>query len=115
MSYDLSVQYDEDFSESARLGDVMDWLLAQPGVVVSGGDSFRLDVPEKKLWMELDVAVSEGAGPDAVFDCIEAHIPYGFLGEQPEKDYFPLLFGLAKQLGWKVFDAQEGEEIFPDG
>lgn len=57
MSYDLTVQYDEDFSESARLGEVMDWLLAQPGVSSNGTDSFVLDLPEKKLWMEMDVAV----------------------------------------------------------
>ena len=115
MSYDLTVQYDEDFSESARLGEVMDWLLAQPGVSSNGTDSFVLDLPEKKLWMEMDVAVSDGEGREAVFDCIEAHIPYGFLGEQPELDYFPLLFGLAERLGWQVFDAQEGEAIFPQG
>ena len=113
MSYDLTVQYDEDFSESARLGEVMDWLLAQPGVSFYGTDYFVLDLPEKTLWMGMDVAVSDGEGREAEFDCIEAHIPYGFLGEQPERDYFPLLFGLAERLGWQVFDAQEGAAILP--
>lgn len=114
MSYELSIQSDDEHSESAHLSQLEDWILARPGVRRNGCSSYVLDIPEKSLWMELDVEISCNDDDNVRFDCIRAHIPYENLGDAPETIYFPTLLGLANYLGWKVIDEQTGCQIRPE-
>jgi len=111
MSYDLSIQSDEDFSESARFDQIEDWLLSVPGMRSNGGSGFVLDRPDENLWMELDFETSCSGGDDVLFDCVRAHIPHANLGDAPEANYFPVLIGLADRLEWECLDEQTGEPL----
>ncbi len=118
MSYDLTIKPDDEFSRSAEVGRVMTFIGQLPSVRSNGARGFVLDDPPSR-WMEIDL---EYIGPDGEFDdelsesgpktnCVRLHIPYAYLGDTPERDYFPTALAIAKFLGWRLYDEQSGEDI----
>jgi hypothetical protein len=118
MSYDLTIKPDDEFSRAAAVGRVLAFAAQLPHLRPNGARGFVLDDPPSR-WMEIDLefigsdgefdAALTNTGPDT--NCINLHIPYAYLGEQPERDYFPTALALARFLGWRLYDEQSGEDI----
>lgn len=109
MSYDLSIRYDEDFSQSAELGSFESWVLSDPRVRRNGDSSFVFESLPKNLWVELDVETC-GDGEEVTFNCIRVHIPYGTFDSTPDEECFTFLHGICSYLGWQVVDEQVGDD-----
>jgi hypothetical protein len=118
MSFDLTIEPDDEFSRSAEVGRVKAFVAQLPYIRPNGGRGFVLDDPPSR-WMEIDM---ELIGPDGEFDealsetepdtnCVRLHIPYAYLGDNPERDYFPTALAVARFLGWRLYDEQSGEDI----
>lgn len=43
--------------------------------------------------------------------CVWFHIPYDQLGDEPERDYYPTAWAIARFLGWRLYDEQLGEYV----
>ena len=121
MSYDLTIRADRDYSRSTEVGRLMAFIARLPHLRPNGARRFVLDDPPSR-WMNIDL---EFIGPDREYDeeltergpetnCVRLHIPYAFLGDRPERDYFPTAWAIAKFLGWRLYDQQSGEDV-PDG
>lgn len=118
MSFDLTIKPDDDFSRSAKVSRVRGFVARLPHLRPNGRRGFVLDDPPAR-WMEIDL---EFIGPDGEFDearsesgpdtnCVRLHIPYAYLGDTPERDYFPTALAIARFLGWRLHDEQSGEDI----
>jgi hypothetical protein len=118
MSFDLTIKPDDAFSRTVPIGRVMAFVAQLPNVRPNGSRGFVLDDPPSR-WMEIDL---EFIGPEGEFDeamtkegpdtnCVRLHIPYAYLGDKPEQDYFPTAFAIAKFLGWRLYDEQSGEDV----
>jgi hypothetical protein len=120
MSYDLTIRADHDYSRSTPLAALAEFLDQLPHLRRNGPSGFILEAPPAR-WMNISleladpqgdsVAVHE-AGADQV-NCIRLHIPYANLGQEAERDYFPLAFDITQFVGWQLHDAQTGEYITP--
>lgn len=109
MSYDLSIRYDEDFSQSAELGSFESWILSDPRVRRNGDSSFLLESTENNLWIEVDLEVAPEED-ELRFDCIRIHIPYAKFTDETETECLCFAHRIGKHLGWVVVDEQmEGE------
>lgn len=113
MSYDLTIAADERFSRSVPLEPLRAFIGQLPGVQPNGERDFALS-EGSRLWMEIDLeSVTEDGdardGGTATFNCVRLHIPYGLLGENPARDYFPTVVAIARHLGWRAVDDQTGE------
>lgn len=117
MSYDLTIRPDARFSQFKSLAHLAAFLGQQPNVKPNGNRGFVLE--DANRWMEIDLETVSEEGDNiedestdlATFNCIRAHIPYSYLGEQPEHDYFPLLRSIAQQVGWQLYDEQSDGEL----
>jgi hypothetical protein len=97
-------------SKGAGFAQLAKFIGSLPKVRPNGPTGFVLDDPPRR-WMEIDLEGITGKGKKARVRWIVLHIPYAFLGEAAERDYFPVALTIARFLGWKVFDEQAGEEI----
>jgi len=69
--------------------------------------------------MNIDLAVKEADGgftaPSELgrtdVNCVWFHIPYDQLGAEPERDYYPTAWAIARFLGWQLYDEQLGEYV----
>jgi hypothetical protein len=66
--------------------------------------------------IDLESVTEEGDTADdcdksPTVNCVRLHIPYQFLGDQPELDYFPTALEIAGHLGWPALDDQTGEPL----
>ena len=61
--------------------------------------------------MPTETACSASRAGRAEVNCVRFHIPYDQLGDEPERDYFPTAWAIARFLGWRLFDQQLGEYI----
>ena len=118
MSFDLTIKPDNDYSRSAEVDRVKTFIAQLPHLRPSGARGFVLD-DRPARWMEIDL---EFIGPDREFgearsgsgpetNCARLHIPYAYLGDAPERDYFPTALAIARFLGWRLYDEQSGEDI----
>ena len=116
MSYDLSIKPDETYSQFAARARVGEFILQLPHVQRNGEIGFVLDdLPNR--WMEIDLEVVSEEGDNVqhaaetydTFNCIRLHIPYPYLGDAIERDYFPTAFAIADFVGWTLYDEQIDE------
>ena len=115
MSYDLDIKADDDYSQSADCDRLKAFVAHLPGIKPNGSRGFVLDDRPQK-WMEIDL---EAVSPDGDYDeelsrgtwvnCVRLHIPYAYLGETPERDYFPTAWAIAAFLGWRLHQDKGGE------
>lgn len=118
MSFDLTVQADDDCSQSADGGSLAAFVAGLPHVRRLGPDLFALDDPPAR-WMNISLSVSDGeggfTGPSKVgradVNCVWFHVPYDQLGDEPERNYFPTAWATAQFLGWRLYDQQLGEYV----
>lgn len=118
MSFDLTIKPDDEFSRSAKVRRVKSFIARLPHLRPNGPRGFVLDDPPGR-WMEVDLEFIgpygeyDGArserGPDT--NCVRLHIPYAYLGDTPERDYFPTGLAIARFLGWRLYDEQGGEDV----
>ncbi|MEZ6019119.1 MAG: hypothetical protein R3F17_03175 [Planctomycetota bacterium] len=93
MSYDIEVKSDEDRSESLPIARLREVIADMTGFTESGPESFTFE--SGNLWMGLDCELmnaegdSIGTTPLTTFNTVSVHIPYGYLGNRPERHYFP--------------------------
>jgi hypothetical protein len=115
MSYDLSIRPGGKFSEFRPVAPLSAFLATQPDLRPNGKRGYVLDSTNR--WMEIDIEtvgeegdnIEDGSTAPDIFNCIRAHIPYGYLAEQPQLDYFPLLRSIAQQVGWQLYDEQSDD------
>ena len=118
MGYDMTIQSDEEFSQFADSTTLREFLAGLEHVVPNGSHNFALD-DRPKRWMEIDLEVvaSDGCYKQDMtatareINCIRLHIPYSFYND-PE-DYFPTAEEVADFLGWRIYDEQGGDFIYP--
>lgn len=110
MSYDLTIRPSRRNAPLKPVAGLEAFLASQPSVRRNGSESYVLD--DGVRWMEIDLEV--GGGTREVLEQVRAHIPYGKLGDHPERDYFPLLKAIAAELKWKLHDEQTEERKDPD-
>jgi hypothetical protein len=118
MSYDLTIRGDETYSRTTPRAALGAFLLQLPCVKPNGEHGFVLDDPPSR-WMEIDLEVVSEEG-DSILEswrtydttnCINLHIPYQFLGDAPESDYFPTALAIADFVGWPLYDPQTDEIV----
>jgi hypothetical protein len=120
MSYDLTIRADGHYSRSTPLAPLADFIDRLPHVRRNGPSGFVLEAPPAR-WMNISLEVADEHGDSVSVDesggdqvnCIRLHIPYANLGEEAERDYFPLAFDVAQFVGWQLYDAQTGEYVTP--
>ncbi len=110
MSYDLTIRPTKGSARQKPLKLLAAFLERQPHVRRNGTTGFVLD--DGVRWMELDAECNSGRA--GKFNCIRAHIPLAFLGDDPETNYFVLLRSIAAELKWKLVDEQADEDDDPD-
>src|SRR5262249_4521660 len=119
MSYDLTIRADRDYSQYVAFKPLAKFIRKLPHVRANGASGFILDDSRRWMNISLEVANEEGDSVAAEEDglsrvnCIRLHIPYDYLGDAPERDYFPVAKEIAGLLGWRLYDAQTGEYV-PD-
>jgi hypothetical protein len=115
MSYVITISADEEFSRSVPLEPLRAFIGQLPGIQPNGEYHFALS-DESRLWMEIYVesATEDGGAGDEgspTVNRVRLHIPYGLLGESPERDYFPTAVAIARHLGWRAIDEQTGRSL----
>ena len=118
MSYDLTIRSDETYSRSTSRAPLESFIKQQPGIKPNGKHGFVLDARPRR-WMEIDLEVVNEEGDNiesgkeisADINCIRLHIPYKFLGDDVEHDYFPTAFAIAEHIGWTLYDDQDDEPV----
>ena len=116
MSYDLTIRSDENFSQYKQFGPLADFLSTQPNVKPNGPRGFTFEQGTLSMEIDFETASEEGDNSEdestdpTTFNCVRAHIPYPHLGDNPERDYFPLLRDIAQKIGWKLYDEQSDDE-----
>ena len=118
MSYDLTIKGDDSYSRSTVKATTDSFIAQLPNIKPNGDHGFALDgLPDR--WMEIDLEIVSEEG-DSIrenwrdgdeINCISLHIPYQFLGDAPERDYFPIAIAIADHLGWELYDEQTGELV----
>jgi hypothetical protein len=116
MSYDLTIRPNKTYSEFKPIAPLVVFLEKQPHVRSNGARGYVLE--EGDLWMEINIETVSDEGDNIeddphdieTFNCIRAHIPYPYLGQNPHRDYFPLLRSIAKQIGWQLHDEQTDDD-----
>jgi hypothetical protein len=91
-----------------------------PHIRRNGPSGFILEAPPAR-WMNISLEVADPHGDSVAVDeaggdqvnCIRLHIPHANLGQEAERDYFPLAFDIAQFVGWQVYDAQSGAYVTP--
>src|SRR5262249_22899441 len=117
MSYDLTIRADRDYSQLVAFKPLAMFIRKLPHVKANGASGFILDDSRRWMNISLEVANEEGDSVSAEGDglsrvnCIRLHIPYDYLGDAPEQDYFPVAHEIAGLLGWRLYDAQTGEDV----
>jgi hypothetical protein len=118
MSYDLMIRADREYSKFVPFEPVARFVGQLSHVRPNGTSRFILDDPPQR-WMNIDLAVA-GEYDDSTaasdtgatqINCIQLCIPYAFLGDAPERDYFPIALEIAGLLGWKLYDNQTGKNM----
>ena len=119
MSYDLTIRSDEDCSRSYLFADLAAFVATLPDVEPNGDRGFALNDPPNR-WMEIYLEFRVFNDDERDFDddptrtnfnWVSVCIPYGHIGRQPERDYFPTAFAIAEHLGWPVYDEQRGRVL----
>jgi hypothetical protein len=117
MSYDITIAADDTFSQSVPFAELRQFILSSPGTEANGERHCRFG-DGNRLWMEIDLELvtEEGDMHDdcdisPTVNCVRLHIPYQYLGEHPELDYFPVAMRIAEHLGWRAIDDQTGESL----
>ena len=117
MSYDITIAADDKFSRSIPVKSLQKFISSLADIQPNGDRGFVLS-KGKSLWMEIDLeSVSEEG--DILDDCetcptvncVRLHIPYSFLGDPPNKNYFAIARAIAKHSGWPAIDEQTGESL----
>jgi hypothetical protein len=117
MSYDLTIRADRDYSQFVAFKPLAEFISKLPHVRANGSSGFILDDSRRWMNIDLEVANEEGDSVEAEeeelwrVNCIRLHIPYDYLGDAPEQDYFPVAQEIAGLLGWRLYDAQTGEDV----
>ena len=117
MSYDITIASDERFSSHYSVAQLRDFLEALPRVSPNGDRCYSFG-DSKRQWMEIDLEyvsedgdwLEEFANSDTI-NCVRVHIPYQFLGSQPDRDYFPTVLQIADHIGWNAIDDQTGSPL----
>ncbi len=119
MSYDLTIRSDENFSGSYLFTNLAAFISTLPHTESNGDKGFALNDPPDR-WMEINAEFRifgdderdfDGDPNRTDFNCVSVCIPYGSLGRQPERDYFPTAFAIAEHIGWPVYDEQLGKVL----
>src|SRR5436190_13989574 len=118
MSYDITIRSDEKFSRSVPREPLAAFIAQLPSISRTDRSQFVLDEKPKR-WMVISLETADQDGNCVEDDgkvygttnCLRLHISYAFLGQRPERDYFPTCFAIADHLGWSVYDEQSGEDI----
>src|SRR5690242_1537205 len=101
MSYDLTIRADNEYSRSTLLAALAAFIDQLPHIRRNGPSGFVLEAPPAR-WMNISLEVADQhgdsvavheAGGDQV-NCIRLNIPYANLGQEAERDYFPLAFDI---------------------
>jgi hypothetical protein len=117
MSYDLTIRADRNYSQFVALGPLAEFIGNLPDVQANGPSGFLLKGSHRWMNISLETANEEGDSVAAHEDgrsqvnCIRLSIPYEYLGDAPEQDYFPVGKEIADLLGWQLYDAQTGEDL----
>ena len=112
MSYDITIQSDEECSEQTDLAGLKAFISQIPGVAPGGETGFFYTEGEQ-YYMEIDLEFF--TGEDLLEDLegqvnrTSVHIPYANADEENMPRYFEICSRIAKHLGWQVFDEQTGE------
>jgi len=118
MSHDFTIKSDDLYSRSKPLIVLEKLIAGLPGVKRNGKRGFVLDGRPKR-WMEIDLEtvneegdnIEDDGKPHPDVNCIRLHIPYKFLGDAIDRDYFPTALAIAKCAGWTLYDDQTGEPV----
>lgn len=119
MSYDITIASDERFSSHYSVAELRAFLDSLPKVSPNGDRSYAFG-DGKRQWMEIDPEyvsedgdwLEEFENSDTV-NCVRLHVPYQFLGNQPERDYFPTAIQIANHIGWVAIDDQTDSPLDP--
>ena len=111
--FEMTIRFDEEFSQSVRRELVESFITKLPGVASgrtrTGDKGFVLDssgrrmdiVLESRRW---DGKVGERVEERELVNCVHLTIPASVRGPEKERDYFLLAFTIAEHLGWHVHD-----------
>jgi hypothetical protein len=118
MSYDLTIRADRAYSQFVPLEPLREFIGRLPHVRPNGTTGFILDDPPRR-WMNISLEVA-GEDVDSIavdedgrlrVNCIRLHIPYEYLGDAAERDYFPVAAEIAGLLHWRLYDCQTGKDV----
>ena len=113
MSYDLEVRFDEDYSRTAPLPEIAAFLVSKYGAETLETKFLIVEDMRKQQRVEIDLlgvdeCIETAVLPSESADEIAAiglGVPHSLLGSSSEK-LFDIAFGLARELGWRVYDPQ---------
>jgi hypothetical protein len=116
MSYDLTVQPDDERSAASDIAAIEAFLQDHPGTCRSG-EGMWIYEPQPQIHVELYVDMADAddgrRAETGRASSIGIAIPYPFLSASGEPA-LRLAFQLARRLGWRVLDEQSGEYIKED-
>ena len=116
MSYDICIRSDETFTDKVLRSLVSDFLSAMDSVTQQSPTHLVLKDVENDVFIEFDLELvsEEGdyldVGEVEKINCIRIHTPNA--NNQSEITYlYSLCLQIARHVGWKVFDEQEGQYV----
>jgi hypothetical protein len=110
MSYDLTIQFDDEATASTDAPSVESFLQSYPGARRLAANQW-IHEPNSSVHVEIDLVPTDDTDPKTI-NSIGVGVPYPFLPASGEPA-LQLCFTLAERLGWRVFDEQIGEFVHP--
>jgi hypothetical protein len=118
MTFDLTIRSSRAYSRSVPLEPLSRFIASLPHVKTVRPELLVFEVPpDRHMEISLETATRDGdsdapseAGGWRV-NCIRLHIPYAFMGDPAERDYYRLAEMLTTLLGWMLYDQQTGRYV----
>jgi len=110
MSYDLTIQFDDEATATTDVRSLESFLRSYPGTRRLAWNQW-IHQPHSSVYVEIDLVTADDTDPEMI-KSIAVGVAHSFLAASGQ----PALqrcFTLAKRLGWRVFDEQCGEFIDP--
>jgi hypothetical protein len=108
MSYDFTIQFDDERRGTVEVSAVASFLVSDPGTKRIDGSCWVYE-PKSSIHVEIGLNPAE-VGDDQTISSIGVHIPYSFLAASRDPA-LRLCIALAEQLGGLVYDEQIGDYI----
>ena len=108
MSYDLTIQFDDDATATTDSSSIESFLESYRGTERVAQNQW-LHEPRSSIHVEIDLVPAEEDDPNTIHS-IGIGVPYPLLAASGELA-LKLSFALAEHLGWRVFDEQIGDYI----